>query len=113
MEPPSGHTASSRTSGPAIRWQAEYKAPGGKLVVVDFHLQDDVVRNFQVAGDFFLYPDDALDRIRQAVEGTPAGFSIAERAAAVSAALHAGDELIGVTCEAVAIAVQRALAGTP
>ena len=38
----------------------EYKVPGGKLVVVDFDVVGDVIRNPRVAGDFFLEPDDAL-----------------------------------------------------
>ena len=37
----------------------EYKVPGGKLVVVDLDVEDDVLTNVQF-GDFFLEPDEAL-----------------------------------------------------
>jgi lipoate-protein ligase A len=37
----------------------EYKVPGGKLVVADLDVVDDVVRRAQISGDFFLEPDDA------------------------------------------------------
>ena len=44
----------------------EYKVPGGKLVVVDLQEHDGRLTHVQVAGDFFLEPDSALDDIRQA-----------------------------------------------
>ena len=42
----------------------EYKVPGGKLVVVDLQEHDGRLAHVQVAGDFFLEPDSALDDIR-------------------------------------------------
>ena len=38
----------------------EYKTPGGKLVVVDFQVEDGALSEVMVSGDFFLYPEDAL-----------------------------------------------------
>jgi lipoate-protein ligase A len=58
----------------------EYKTPGGKLVQVDFDLEGEQLRNVVVSGDFFLYPEDALEKITAAVEGTPADQSLADRA---------------------------------
>jgi lipoate-protein ligase A len=89
----------------------EYKAPGGKLVVVDFQVEHERLRHVQIAGDFFLYPDEALARIRHALEGSPLGASRDERTAAIRASLTPTDELVGVTCDAIAVAVDRALAG--
>lgn len=47
----------------------EYKVPGGKLVVVDLDVEDGVLRNVRVAGDFFLEPDEAILSINGALEG--------------------------------------------
>ena len=40
-----------------------FKTPGGKLVQVDFDLEDEILRNVEVTGDFFLYPEEALTKI--------------------------------------------------
>ena len=42
---------------------AEYKVPGGKLVVVDLDVEAGRLANVRLAGDFFLEPDTALDDI--------------------------------------------------
>jgi len=88
----------------------EYKVPGGKLVVVDLDDVDGHIRNFRLAGDFFLEPDDALPLIDAAVEGLPSDSDAAAIAAAVRAALPEGAQLLGFSPEAVAVAVRRSLA---
>lgn len=50
----------------------EYKVPGGKLVVVDLDVEESVLSNARVAGDFFLEPDEALEAVNAALEGVPA-----------------------------------------
>lgn len=88
----------------------EYKTPGGKLVMVDFDSVDGRLRNVTVAGDFFLYPDDALTAITASLEGLDA--SLDERALAehVERAITPGTELLGTSAGGIAIAVRRALA---
>lgn len=87
----------------------EYKVPGGKLVVVDLEVDDGVIRDFRLAGDFFLEPDDALPLIDAAVDGLPATTDAAGIAAAVRGALPEDAVLLGFTPEAVGVAVRRAL----
>lgn len=87
----------------------EYKVPGGKLVVVDLQEHDGRLTHVQVAGDFFLEPDSALDDIRQALEGQPVTADTAQLATAIRAALPPDAMLFGFSPEAVAIAVRRAL----
>lgn len=87
----------------------EYKVPGGKLVVVDLQVQDGLLHNVQVTGDFFLEPEDALEAINQALNGQSAQADTASLAAAVRAALPAHASLFGFSPEAVGIAVRRAL----
>lgn len=90
----------------------EYKVPGGKLVVADLDVIEGVrIRSAQISGDFFLEPDDALERINGALAGAPIDASTAQVAARVRAALGDGVEMIGFSTEAVAVAVRRALTG--
>ncbi|MEI2418288.1 biotin--protein ligase [Orrella sp. JC864] len=88
----------------------EYKVPGGKLVVVDLAVADGKLAQVQVSGDFFLEPPEALAAIDAAIEGLPAGSSPARIEAAIRQALPQGVEMFGFSPEAVAVAVQRALA---
>ena len=88
----------------------EYKVPGGKLVVVDLEVRDGRIADFQLAGDFFLEPDSALEAIDEAVNGLPAEADAKTIAAAVKEALPEGATLLGFSPEAVAVTVRRALA---
>ena len=87
----------------------EYKMPGGKLVVVDVEVRDGRLAGVQVSGDFFLEPDSALDTIDATLEGLPADSGEPALAAALHAALGAGVSMYGVSPEAIATAVCRAL----
>src|SRR3954464_1302134 len=89
----------------------EYKVPGGKLVVADLDVIDEHVRNAQLSGDFFLDPDDALERINGALAGLPIATPAAQVSARVRAVLGDGVEMLGFSPEAVAVAVRRALTG--
>lgn len=87
----------------------EYKVHGGKLVVIDLEVQDNKLHEVQVAGDFFLEPAEALDDIRDALNGLSAASSVEDIANAVRNGLRADAMMIGFSPEAVAIAVRRAL----
>jgi lipoate-protein ligase A len=86
-----------------------FKTPGGKLVQVDFDLEDEQLRNVEVSGDFFLYPEEALTQITAAVEGSPADLSLADRTAAIQRAIEPGVEWLGSSALALATAIERAL----
>lgn len=88
----------------------EYKVPGGKLIVVDIEVKDGVLCHSQVAGDFFLEPDEALDAVNRALDGAPADTDAADLAARIDRALPDGTVMYGLTSEGVGIAVRRALA---
>ncbi|WBU37125.1 lipoate--protein ligase family protein [Homoserinibacter sp. YIM 151385] len=90
----------------------EFKVPGGKLVVVDLEVVDGRIRDFRLAGDFFLEPDDALAAIDAAIEGLPAETDARKLAAAVQAALPEGAVLLGFAPESVATAIRRAITTT-
>jgi lipoate-protein ligase A len=88
----------------------EYKVPGGKLVVVDLEVVDNVITDFRLAGDFFLEPDDALEDINAAVNGLAADSDAATIASTVRAALPPQATLLGFSPESVAVAIRRSLA---
>ncbi|MGW6458823.1 lipoyl protein ligase domain-containing protein [Streptomyces sp. NPDC055078] len=88
----------------------EYKVPGGKLVVVDLEVEDGLLKNVRVAGDFFLEPDEAIARIDSALEGAPSDTDTRGLKDRIDVALPESAVLFGFTTESVAIAVRRALA---
>ena len=89
----------------------EYKVPGGKLVVVDFDVIDDRIRDFRLSGDFFLEPDDALGCINEAIEGLHPNGTIEEFSTAISAKLPSEVHLLGFTPDSVGVAIRRAVTG--
>ncbi|OOG40879.1 biotin--protein ligase [Rhodanobacter sp. C05] len=91
----------------------EYKMPGGKLVVIDLDLHDDRLANVQLSGDFFLEPDSALQTIHAALIGQPADADEATLASVLHDALSSEVMMYGVSPEAIAVAVRRALHRSP
>jgi lipoate-protein ligase A len=87
----------------------EYKTPGGKLVVADFDISDGAFRNVVVSGDFFLYPEEALDAITGAIEGLAIESGEGEIARLVERSVPEGTEMLGFSPEAIAIALRRGL----
>ena len=89
----------------------EYKVPGGKLVVADLDVLDGRVHDVQISGDFFLEPDTALAQINTALDGLASTFSREQITAAIDAALGEDVLMYGLSAEAVAEVVRRALDG--
>jgi lipoate-protein ligase A len=89
----------------------EYKMPGGKLVVIDLDVRDGRLAGVQLSGDFFLEPDSALHVIDAALEGLPANTTEAGFVTALHDALDPDALMYGVSPEAIAVALHRALQG--
>jgi lipoate-protein ligase A len=87
----------------------EYKTPGGKLVVADFDVIDGRLRNMVISGDFFLYPEEELGTLTNALEGVDADLDDESFAERIRMDLHPDTELLGTSPEAIAIAVRRGL----
>ena len=94
---------------PASVLRGEYKVPGGKLVAADVQVDDGRLTSASISGDFFLEPDDALERIDAALVGQPSDAKVPQLTAAIEAALDESVTLVGFSTEAIAIAVRRAL----
>lgn len=88
---------------------AEYKVPGGKLVVVDLDTSDNVISSCRIAGDFFLEPDEALGSINNAITGLAVSTSAKDIAQAVVDALPDGVVMMGFSPESIGTVVRRAL----
>jgi lipoate-protein ligase A len=89
----------------------EFKMPGGKLTVADLSIEAGHLARVQVSGDFFLEPDTALDAINAALTGLPADATAGALAAAVASGLPTGVRMYGVSPQAIATAVRRAIDG--
>lgn len=87
----------------------EFKTPGGKLVIVDFEVEDGRIAGMQVNGDFFLEPPEALDAINAALNGVAVDTGEGELAGIVAAGIPEGAELLGFGPEGIATAITRAL----
>ena len=86
-----------------------FKTPGGKLVAVDFAVEDGKLRKVQVHGDFFLHPEESLEAITGALDGAPVDSSDDELTKRIARAIPEGTEWLGSSPEALASAVGRAL----
>lgn len=89
----------------------EYKTPGGKLVVVDFDVVDGRFKNMVISGDFFLYPEEELAPLTDALEGVDVELDDESFAERIRMDLHPDTELLGTSPEGIVIAVRRALDG--
>lgn len=89
---------------------AEYKVPGGKLLVLDLDVANSRLANVQLSGDFFMEPPEALDVINNTLEGMPAETSQQDLISSLQQNLGASVSLYGITLEGVAVVLQRALA---
>jgi hypothetical protein len=87
----------------------EYKMPGGKLVVVDLDVRQGHLANVQLSGDFFLEPDSALESINRALEGQLESADESELIAMLRNALGDDVMMYGISIEAIAITVGRAV----
>ena len=92
-----------------IRHHGEFKTPGGKLVQVDFRIAEGRLVNVEVSGDFFLYPEEALEAITSALEGSSVELDRVARTALIAETMTDGVEWLGSSPEALATAVERAV----
>ena len=88
---------------------AEYKVPGGKLVVVDLEVENHRISSCRLAGDFFLEPDDALESINVAIVGLPSSSSSEDIAQAVRSSLDSDVVMMGFSPEAIGTVIRRAM----
>src|SRR5690606_10470662 len=91
----------------------EYKMPARKLVVVDLEIVEARLDRWVVCGGVFHEPDEALEAFDAALTGLPSGTDTAGLARAIEAGLPEGTSRYGVSAEASAISVRRAVDSMP
>jgi lipoate-protein ligase A len=50
---------------------ADYKAPGGKLLRVRLRVENGIITAIAVMGDFFMHPEEAIEELECALIGAP------------------------------------------
>jgi len=76
--------------------KGELKVKGGKLIKCTLGLQNGKIRDIRITGDFFMYPEEAIERLEKALEGIH--FDEKNIKKAVGKALE-DVELIGVAAD--------------
>lgn len=92
-----------------MQTHGEYKMPGGKLVVADLVIDAGRLGAVAISGDFFLEPESTLEAINAALTGLPVDTDAEALTAVVQAALPAQVRMYGISADAVAVAVRRAI----
>ena len=88
------------------------KVPGGKLVriKIDINPEDGLIEDVQMQGDFFIHPEDFVDKIEQLLVNLDQKDSEESIAAALSRLVEEeGAELVGITPEYIAKTFKTAL----
>lgn len=93
-----------------MNYRGEYKVPGGKLVIVEFDVVDDRFTNLRITGDFFAFPEDALDVLAKSLQGLETTASAIDLQLCMNRAISADMELLGFGPIDVVAAIRRALA---
>jgi lipoate-protein ligase A len=47
------------------------KVPGGKLLRVDFEREGDMITKIKISGDFFMHPENFLEKLEELILKTP------------------------------------------
>ncbi|AGF46898.1 hypothetical protein CDSE_0598 [Candidatus Kinetoplastibacterium desouzaii TCC079E] len=88
----------------------EYKVPGGKLVAADFEINsENQIYNIYISGDFFLEPPETIDIINSSLEGISIKSTELVIKEKIESNLPKNTKLLGFSCEAIAIAIKKAL----
>lgn len=55
-----------------MRSQSMYKVPQGKLlkITVDYHKKNNIIKKIWITGDFFAYPEEAIELIETKLKNT-------------------------------------------
>lgn len=91
--------------------EASYKVPGGKLVKAKVRVEAGRIAEIIILGDFFLHPEETLQKIEDALRGTLAEEASIERV--ISKVLTESDAIIiGATAQDMAKTIMLAFAST-
>ena len=85
------------------------KVKEGKLVKVEIEC-DEVIKKIKITGDFFMYPEDILEKIEESMLGLKKDASLKTIASKIHAIVEAYDaQMIGIGQESLALVIREAL----
>jgi len=91
--------------------KSEYKVKGGKLIKVALEVEGEIIKNAKIYGDFFLYPEDAIEYIEQSLKGARLNSEFEQILA--EAVKRSGAQLLGFSADDIAAAVRLASQSRP
>ncbi len=88
---------------------ATRKVPGGKLLRIDVQ-GEERIKTVKLTGDFFLHPEEVLDKIISVLTGQPIPVNAAQTVGLVEAVLAENQaQLIGISAEDIVQTLLEAL----
>jgi len=84
----------------------DYKVPGGKMIRLDIAIDDGTVTSIRITGDFFMYPEEAVESIERFLTGKKISESLA--AETDSFLKRKGIRLVGLAADDIAEAISMA-----
>ena len=85
------------------------KISGGKLIKVRVSYENSV-KDVKITGDFFLYPDDGLDKIENSMHGISKDASEQNITDLIKTVIHLNRiQLIGIDAQSIARNVKKAM----
>ena len=89
-----------------LKGNAIYKVPDGKLLRLSLELSSGKISAIQIRGDFFMHPEEGVEKIEQALVGTAVDKEIVK--AVDKAVAENSIEMFGLDSKAVFEAVKMA-----
>lgn len=91
-----------------MTYSAEYKVPDGKLLRAEVEA-DGEIEAVSLHGDFFIYPEDELETIQEALKGLPTDSDVETISDTITEHLSMNTQLVGFTPEDVGAVITEAL----
>ncbi len=93
-----------------LRWRAgTIKAPGEKLLRVRFAEEEGRIVNIAISGDFFMHPEDGIERLQDMLAGLPPDEKIIAENLKIFIS-GSTIELVGISAESIARVIATAQA---
>ena len=90
-------------------YQTRQKVKEGKVVKVEVDC-DEFINNIKITGDFFIHPEDILDKIEESMIGLERSASIEIITSHIKTRIPDRDvQMIGISPESIALLIREAL----
>ncbi len=95
-------------------YSAVEKIPGGKLLSLDARVEEGVIVNVKITGDFFLHPEERVEALERACENVRADFDwVVLQRKLDDAVRDNGITLFGISTQDIVRVLAKALGGQP